>query len=137
MNRLAATPPASTMVGFLSVTSPHDPVPRHSAPGLGIVPDTDDGTGLYRYSVVHLGSGLAVFGCVTSRCAVHVQQAVALMGASGIDWTQPATALATEPIEAVRQSLLDSLGLCFDPETGRAVVCLSEWLYVRRADGAA
>jgi hypothetical protein len=29
---------------------------------LGIVPDNDDGTGLSRYSVVHLGSGLAVFG---------------------------------------------------------------------------
>ncbi|HEY0002864.1 MAG TPA: hypothetical protein VGB74_20590, partial [Actinoplanes sp.] len=90
------------------------------------VPDNDDGTGLFRYSVVHLGSGLAVFGCVTSRCATHVHQAVALMGASGIDWTQPPPILTAQPLEVVRRFLLDSLGLCFDPETARAIRCLGD-----------
>jgi hypothetical protein len=142
MNRPAATPrqdtTASTPDLFLPVTSPHGPVPRRSAPGLGIVPDSDDGTGLLRYSVVHLGSGLAVFGCVTSRCAVHVQQAVALMGASGIDWTQPPAVLAAQPVEVVRHFLLDSLGLCFDPETAQAINCLGDPpAAAHRADGAA
>ncbi len=130
MNRTAATPgedtTASTPDLFLPVTSPHGPVPRRSAPGLGIVPDPDDGTGLWRYSIVHLGSGMAVFGCVTSRCSTHVHQAVALMGASGIDWTQPPAVLTAQPLETVRRFLLDTLGLCFDPETARAIHCLGD-----------
>jgi hypothetical protein len=119
-----------------------------SAPGLGIVPDPDDGTGLLRYSVVHLGSGLAVFGCVTSRCATHTQRAIALMALSGIDWTQPAALLTEQPIRptwqflldsyeprfdpeatqigALRRFLLDALPLCFDPETAKAVRCLGD-----------
>ena len=116
----------------------HAPIPRHTAPGLVIAPDIDDGTGLRRYSVVHLGSGLAVFGAVTARCGVHVQQATEVMAASGIDWHQPATTVTADPRLAVlRNDILDEFGLCFDPETGRAVVCLSEWLYVHRAGGAA
>jgi hypothetical protein len=92
------------------------------------VPDNDEGTGLLRYSIVHLGSGLAVFGCVTSRCTVHVHLAVAMMGASGIDWTQPPTVLATEPIEVFRRFLLETLGLCLDPETAQAIPCLGDLL---------
>jgi hypothetical protein len=132
MNRPVATlredTAASTPDTFLPVTSPHGPVPRRSAPGLGIVPDNDDGTGLLRYSVVHLGSGLAVFGCVTGRCAVHVQRAIALMALSGIDWTQSPDDLVTRPIEVVRRFLLETLGLCFDPETAQAVPCLGDLL---------
>lgn len=128
MNRLSRSTDAAQNkpVMFLPVTSLHAPLPRRSAPGLGIVPDTDDGTGLSRYSVVHLGSGLAVFGCVTARCAVHVQLAVVLMGATGFDWTQPPTVLATQPVEVVRRFLLETLGLCFDPETAQAVHCLGD-----------
>lgn len=130
MSRPTATPredaTASTPDMFLPVTSQHGPVPRRSAPGLGIVPDNDDGTGLRRYSVVHLGSGLAVFGCVTGRCAAHVQRAVAFMALSGIDWTQPPALLTAEPIEAVRQFLLDSIPLCLDPETAQAIACLGD-----------
>jgi hypothetical protein len=130
MNRPATTPGEQTAAGmpdmFVPVTSPHAPVPRRSAPGLGIVPDNDDGTGLSRYSVVHLGSGLAVFGCVTSRCAVHVQRGIVLMALSGIDWTQSPDVLATQPVEVVRRFLLDSLPLCFDPETARSIRCLGD-----------
>ena len=113
-------------VMFLPVTSTHAPLPRRSTPGLGIVPDRDDGTGLLRYSVVHLGCGLAVFGCVTGRCAVHVQLAVVLMGASGFDWTQSPTVLAAQPVEVVRRFLLETLPLCFDPETAQAIRCLGD-----------
>lgn len=144
----ADTAAVSAPVTFLPVTSPHGPVPRMSAPGLGIVPDLDDGTGLLRYSVVHLGSGLAVFGCVTSRCAAHTHRAIALMALSGIDWTQPAAVLAEQPIRPIWQLLLDSYGLsfdpeatqigalwrflldalplCFDPETAQAIHCLGD-----------
>jgi hypothetical protein len=113
-------------VMFLPAASTQAPLPRRSTPGLGIVPDSDDGTGLSRYSVVHLASGLAVFGCVTSRCAVHVQLAIVLMGASGFDWTQSPAVLAAQPVEVVRRFLLETLGRCFDPETTRAVPCLGD-----------
>jgi hypothetical protein len=141
MTRPVVTPcadmAASTPALFLPVTSPEVPLPRRSTPGLGIVPDSDDGTGLSRYSIVHLGSGLAVFGAVTARCGAHVREALDVMRSSGLDWEQPAVVLsADERLGVLRRDLLDELGLCFDPETGRAVVCLSEWLYVRRAGGA-
>lgn len=133
---------------FLPVASSETPLVRQSALGLGIVPDPDDGTGLLRYSVVHLGSGLAVFGCVTGRCSAHAHRAIALMALSGIDWTQPPAALREQPIEATWQFLLDSywlrsepeatqmaalwrflldsLPLCFDPEAGKATRCLGD-----------
>lgn len=121
---------------FLPVVTEHAPAPRHTAPGLGLVPDVDDGTGLRRYSVVHLGSGLAVCGAVTARCGAHVHQAVEMMAACGIDWEQPTIVLSADGRLAVlRGDLLDELGLCFDPETGRAVACLSEWLDKRAGGG--
>ncbi len=132
MNRLTVTANAGTAACepaiFLPVTSLHVSVPRRSAPGLGIVPDPDDGTGLRRYSVVHLASGLAVFGCVTSRCSIHVQQAAGLLHVTGIDWQQPAATLTTTAnLGPVRRRVLDTFGLCFDPETARATPCLGEW----------
>ena len=121
---------------FLPAITEHEPALRQTAPGLGVVPDIDDGTGLRRYSVVHLGSGLAVCGAVTARCGVHVQQAIAVMASSGIDWGQPTVVLgADERLAVLRWDLLDELGLCFDPETGRAVACLGEWLDQRAGGG--
>jgi hypothetical protein len=116
----------SAPVMFLPAASSQAPLPRRSTPGLGILPDSDDGTGLLRYSVVHLASGLAVFDCVTRRCAVHVQLAVVLMGASGFDWTQPPAVLATQPVEVVRRFLLETLGPCSDPQTAPATRCLGD-----------
>jgi hypothetical protein len=120
-------PAGNTPDMFLPAATSHEPVPRYSAPGLGIVPDINDGTGLLRYSIVHLGSGLAVFGCVTARCSEHVHQAVTAMGASGIDWQQPAATLKTDQrLDAVRRALLTDLVLCFDPETAKAIRCLGD-----------
>jgi hypothetical protein len=50
------------------------------------------------------------------------------MAASGIDWTQSPAVLAAQPVEVVRRFLLDSLGLCFDPETALAAPCLGDLL---------
>ncbi len=94
--------------------------------GLTVQRTADDGTGLDRYDIVHVHTGRLVTVPAGNRCARHLEQALALFAATGIDWTlaDPATPNA-ERCRTLRRQLLE-LGRCFDLETGRARPCAGE-----------
>ncbi len=98
------------------------PVPA----GLRIQPSPTDGTGLKRFDIVHESTGRVLCGPAGDRCPEHLDQALALVAATGIDWTLPDPATPNADTCLTMRASLLALDLCFDPETGRFRACPNE-----------
>lgn len=99
-------------------------------PGLHVEqhePDENDRTGLTRYMIVHTASGARLTGPAGDRCAVHLDQAAAIVAAAGIDWTptDPVTGTRARCIQLYDQ-LRTGLGICFDAWTALPVICAGD-----------
>lgn len=95
--------------------------------GLIVRADPVDCSGLHRYSIVHVSTGRVLSSGAAERCAVHVEQVLAIIDRyPGIDWALAAPYAAhRRDCLRIRSRLLE-LPLCFDPETDRIVPCLGD-----------